>query len=48
MQGDPHRGARLLGAVAVAGERIGYFPHRMDPLDAARTRSGEELSRAVP
>jgi predicted ATPase len=34
--GEPRRGATLLGAVAAFGERIGYFPERMDPVDAAR------------
>lgn len=35
--GDPERAAILLGAVASAGERIGYSPERMDPQDASRT-----------
>jgi predicted ATPase len=35
MQGEPCRAARLLGAVAAVGERIGYLPERMDPTDAA-------------
>ena len=36
LTGDPERGARLLGAVAALGERIGYDPVRMDPLDGPR------------
>jgi predicted ATPase len=34
--GDPQRGAQLLGAIAALGERIGYDPVRMDPLDGPR------------
>jgi predicted ATPase len=40
MRGEPERAARLLGAVSAAGERIGYSPERMDPLDAARHVAG--------
>jgi predicted ATPase len=40
MQGEPERAARLLGAVAAAGERIGYSPERMDPLDSAHHVAG--------
>jgi predicted ATPase len=53
MQGEARHGARLLGAVAAVGERIGYFPQRMDPLDAARNvaqvrdgLAGDEFERA--
>jgi predicted ATPase len=35
--GAPEEGARLIGAVAAAGEKIGFFPERMDPLDGAMT-----------
>ena len=35
--GSPEQGAMLIGAVAAAGERIGFFPERMDPLDGAVT-----------
>ena len=34
--GEFERAATLLGAVASAGERIGYSPERMDPQDAMR------------
>lgn len=37
MNGAPEQGAMLIGAVAAAGERIGFFPERMDPLDGAMT-----------
>ena len=37
MNGAPERGAMLIGAVAAAGDRIGFFPERMDPLDGTVT-----------
>jgi hypothetical protein len=35
--GSPEQGAMLIGAVAAAGEKIGFFPERMDPLDGTMT-----------
>jgi predicted ATPase len=38
----PLDGARLLGAVDALGERIGYSPEKMDPVDAQRTKARVE------
>jgi hypothetical protein len=35
--GHVEEGAMLIGAVAAAGEKIGFFPERMDPLDGSMT-----------